>query len=334
MMRTTQNAVTAALLVALATQGTARPDDVTQGVDKMQGPRWHAGLKQETPTVLPMPSGSVRESSVIHVDGTWYMYADVVPWSSPHHPNTYDTGIHLFTSRTGADWKHRGRVLEGTPGTWDEGGTATPGAVSFAGQVWLFYSGRERRNGRGHRHIGLALATDPEGPFKKLGGPAIDGPGAKDDPCPVVSPGKDEVRLYFRRATGTYSIDLATTRRPRGPWEQHGPVVEAHGDLRATESTDAKVIDGVTLLAVMEQYHSPGKGIRTVLYAARDGRAFIPCNPDCFEDVVTIRHGHRMGSHLTFHQDDTGKIKRLGVTRVLDANGHYSRCLFDTTFAW
>lgn len=300
----------------------------------MHGPKWQVKLEQHTPTVLPMTAGSVRESSVIQVAGVWYMYADVVPWNNSHHPNTYDTGIHLFTSPDGTAWTHGGIVLKGTDTAWDEGGTATPGAVWFGGQVWLFYSGRELRNGRGHRHIGLALATRPDGPFEKLATPVIAGPGAKDDPCPVVSSDGAEVRLYYRRAAGKYSIDLASAQQPAGPWLQHGAVVQAEGDLRATETTDARVVDGVTLLVVMEQYHSPGRGIRTVLYAADDGRNFRRCRPDCFEDVVTIHHGRSMGSHLTFHQDDAGAIRRFGVTRVLDSAGHYSRCLFQAEFRW
>jgi len=149
-----------------------------------------------------------------------------------------------------------------------------------------------------------------------------------------MSPDGTEVRLCYRRADGTYSIQLAGATQPGGTWREHGPVVQAEGDLRATETTDAKVIAGVTLLIVMEQYHRPGRGIRTVFYAAEDGRNFRPCRPDCFEDVVTIKHGRGMGSHLTLHQDETGRIRRLGVTRVLDAAGHYSRCLFDADFRW
>lgn len=293
---------------------------------------WQVRLLSDEPVIVPMTAGSVRESSVIQVDGVWYLYADVVPWDSPAHPNTYHTGIHLFSSTDGAVWESRGPVVMPTDNTWDSGGTATPGAVWFRGQVWLFYSGRERPDGKGYRHLGLATADNPAGPFTKLPEPILTESGHKDDPCPVVGPHGDEVRLYYRRATGPYAIELATASEPAGPWQSHGSVRRSEGDLRALESTDAKVIDGITLLAVMEQYHSAGRGIRTVLYRSQDGRSFRACQPDCFEDAVTIRHGQGMGSHLTLHQNEAGQVVRLGVTRRLDAAGHYSRCLYPATF--
>ena len=273
-------------------------------------------------TLFPATGYSVREADIVVADGRWYAFADLVSWTNPHHPNTYDSGIDRFISGDGVHWRHDRAVLRGRDGQWDEGGTATPGAVVCGGTTALFYSGREHRDGTGYRHIGVALAPCPEGEFQALPAPIIVGDGHKDDPCPVLW--RKRIFLYYRhtRADG-YAICLATATTAAGPWELHGPVIRAGGDVRAVETTDACVVGGCILLAVME--HSHTRGLRTALYGSRDGTTFSRLLPRYLEDVLRIPIGTSMGSHATFHVAEDGKVPALSLTRVMGAAGHYTR---------
>ena len=51
-------------------------------------------LAEGTPVPLPTSDFSVRQISGFWRKGNYYVYADVVPWSNPYHPDTYDTSIH------------------------------------------------------------------------------------------------------------------------------------------------------------------------------------------------------------------------------------------------
>jgi len=289
-------------------------------------------IKDPAPRVFPADGHSVRETSAVKTHGRWFAYADVVDWSNPHHPNTYNTAIHLFTSSDGCQWEHKGLVLAGGGANdWDKGGVASPGAAWFRGKLWLFYSGREFADGRGHRHIGLAVAESPEGPFRKLPTPVATGGrhDHTDDPCPVVSPEGDELRLYYRHARSDgYKICLASAEDPESPWHLEGAVLHCAGDVRAMETTEAKVFGSTTLVLVMEQFHEK-PGIKTGAWLSDDGRRFERSPHRYVESDLDITYGRPMGSHLTLYQDEAGVVEKVSLTRVIDDAGHYTQCVFD-----
>jgi hypothetical protein len=61
-----------------------------------------------------------------------------------------------------------------TPGGWDSGGIASPGAAAFAdGTVAVGYAAENSPSGGRNRGIGLALAGHPLGPFVKQAALAV-----------------------------------------------------------------------------------------------------------------------------------------------------------------
>ena len=92
------------------------------------------------PTPIPIPTDrfSIRQNSAIWFDGHYYLYADVVPWDNPYHPDTYDTSIHLFKSADAENWEYIGEVIgKGKAGEWTANGVGTPGACVFKGKIYV-----------------------------------------------------------------------------------------------------------------------------------------------------------------------------------------------------
>jgi hypothetical protein len=270
---------------------------------------------------------------VVHVDGRWVAYADVVPWDSPYHPNTYSTSVYEFEREDDGTWLPHGEVVwPGGEGTWDHGGTATPGAVCWNGKILLFYSGRQNPDGTGHRYIGMAEGIAPRGPFVKRSEPVVAGSGHRDDPCPIISPDGHRILLYYRLADGgKYAIRLASAESPDGPWRDEGEVVPAVGHIRAVETTDAQRIGNRVVLAVMEHDRRRGHPIRTALYVSGDGRTFSRTEPPAFEDIAPTLGGGGIASHLTFHVTAEGAVSSLGMTRIVGPDGRYTRFVYPVT---
>ena len=75
------------------------------------------------PVPIPTERFSVRQNSAIWCDGYYYLYADVIPWDNPYHPDSYDTSIHLFKSANAENWEYHGEVIgKGKPGEWTANG--------------------------------------------------------------------------------------------------------------------------------------------------------------------------------------------------------------------
>lgn len=99
-----------------------------------------------------------------------------------------DIRVELVTSRDGRNWERvasRSQVLAPTPGAWDQARVyPATSLLAHAGKVWLYYTGTEKRHGKGHGTTGIGLATWEEDRFVALA-PA-EGADAAEFQTPVL----------------------------------------------------------------------------------------------------------------------------------------------------
>lgn len=245
------------------------------------------GYEVALPPCVTYPEGaSIREHAVAWHPGRqrFYLVADVVPLDNPHHPNTYDTELHLWSSRDLTDWHHHGvAVAKGIPEQdYDGYGVASPAGMVFTeGRLWVPFSAR-RTSAFAQRSIGLTCSgSDPEIlPWIKSPLPISDVSGSEDDdPALVVLPGDRRLHLYHRCTAGGYHIRHTATATPHLPWPPAEPVTHPPDGVRAQELTGAIAVAGKVHLFVIEQ--GPGiAGIAIAHVASEDPNGpFLPANP-------------------------------------------------------
>jgi len=229
----------------------------------------------------PVGPASIREHGVAWHPrrGKYYLLADVVPLASRHHPNTYDTQLHLFSSTDLRAWTYHGvAVPKGTPGkTYDGYGVASPAAVVyFRGRLYAAFSARRTRRFE-QRGIGLAWSKeDPEQlPGSKTDRPVSDVEGEDDDAAVVVAPGDDRLHLYHRRTgPGGYRIAYTVSATPQRPasWAAACDVTRRPDGVDAQELTAAFFHHGKFHLLIIEHLHGQGVKIAHLAGMRPDGR--------------------------------------------------------------
>lgn len=146
--------------LALLSGGAASANQGNPLVDPDFGTTFRVALTQDS----PVGEASIRKHSAVwHLARKKYcLVADVVPLASHHHPNTYGTELHLWSS---PDLRRRTchgvAVAKGRPGaTCDGYGVASPsGMVLFRGRLYVPFSARQTER-FDRRSIGLAWAAD------------------------------------------------------------------------------------------------------------------------------------------------------------------------------
>ena len=290
------------------------------------------------PVPLPTDGFSVRQINGLWHEGTYYVYADVIDWTNPYHPDSYSSSIGAYSSPDGVDWKYHGKILSpGAEGQWDHGGVATPGAVKFQDKFYVAYSGRELANGGGERFIGLAVAYTPLGPFAKM--PPIASktghPNCQpcfDDPQLVTRPGEDKIYLYYRYArrpegssTGgfDYSIRLQTTTDPEQGWSDPQTIIRPHPDgMDKIETEDAKWIDGQFVMMVIE-YGMTGGAHR--IYVSADGVDYQPATlPSLSRHAPGLYRPNPAASLSGLLVDGRGKLRFVNTVGFTDSKGHFT----------
>ncbi len=241
----------------------------------------------ELPATSPVGEASLREHTIVWhpVKQKYYLVADVVPLDSPHHPNTYETELHLWSSGDLTDWVYHGVAVEkGTPGLSDDGyGVASPaGMVFFRDRLLVPFSARRTERFQ-QRSIGMAVSgSNPEKiPWKKTGRPISDLSGEDDDPAFLVQPGGNRVHLYHRRTgPGGYRIVHTASASPEDPdtWPPAQPVTPRPQEVRAQELTGAFVANGKVHLLVIEHLVAGGIRIAHLRSDSPDG-PFEPADP-------------------------------------------------------
>ena len=254
----------------------------------------------------PVPGGaSIREHAVAwHPDRErFYLVGDVILLGNPHHPNTYDTELHLWSSPDLTLWQYHGvAVPKGVPEQdYDGYGVASPAGMVFAGgRLWVPFSAR-RTSGFAKRPIGLSWSgIDPEVlPWTKSPSPIDDVPESEDDdPALVVLPGDPRLHLYHRSTVGGYHIRHTATATPHQPWPASHPVTSRPPGVRAQELTGAIATDGHIHLFVIEQ----GEAVRGTaiahLIAREPNGPFLPADPNQ-RHLVSQPTGLAYGGHFT-----------------------------------
>jgi len=239
----------------------------------------------ELPAGAPTGEASIREHAIAWhpAKRKYYLVADVVPLNNPHHPNTYDTDLHLWSSFDLAAWTYHGvAVPKGIPGkTYDGHGVASPTAMTFfEGKLYVAFSARKTATFSG-RGIGLAWSgDDPERlPWTKTPQAISDLPGEDDDSGLVAIPGDDRLHLYHR-TTRDYRIVHTASRTPEDPgsWPPAKDVTQRPEGVRAQELTGAVWADGAVHLFIIEHFEKGPMRIAHV-QSRNPGAMFEPVDP-------------------------------------------------------
>ena len=184
-------------------------------------------------------------SNVIKVDDSYYV------WYAQR-----DTGLHscastiyYATSEDGLHWRSKGEAIgKGKKGEWDSFGVITPYVAAINGKYYLYYTGTSvekefvpRGPDATLKHIGVALADNPDGPWKKFGQNPVLSPGQGDvwdnvlvdDAHIIVRNGK--YWFYYKgdhRSGGPRNTKwgLAIGDQPTGPFVRHAgnPLIGGH----------------------------------------------------------------------------------------------------------
>ena len=285
---------------------------------------------------LPTDGFSVRQMNSLWHDGKYYVYGDVIGWTNPKHPDSYGSTIGVFCSPDGRKWTYHGEVLKGGgQGKWDYGGVATPGICELGGKFYLAYSGRQNKDGTGERFLGLAVATEPLGPFRKLPKPIfpLEGyPNAQpcfDDPCMVTHPEEQKVYLYYRyarrpegdiKAAGDYTIRLRTSTDPEQSWSE--PKIVLRPTRTVVETIEAKWIDGQFVLVVLD--YAPG----AAMYVSTDGVHYQRCRLKNFSNHVRFTRPS-VCTHLPgLLVDGQGKCRFMNTAGLTDSKNHFTQWIY------
>jgi len=174
------------------------------------------------------PSNVIKVDDLFHV---WFTQrpADVHPYAST---------VYHATSRDGVRWDVQGEAVgKGAAGEWDSFGAITPYVAVWSGKYYLYYTGtsgdRAWDNATTLRHIGIAVADSPAGPWRKFSGNPVLSPGAAGAWDSLVVDDAHLIRregrwwMYYKgrtaRETGAQTKwGLAWADSPTGPFVKRG----------------------------------------------------------------------------------------------------------------
>ncbi|HUV62996.1 MAG TPA: GH32 C-terminal domain-containing protein [Sedimentisphaerales bacterium] len=134
-------------------------------------------------------------SDVLRGDDRYYV------WYTQRQAKThaYASTIYYVVSQDGLHWQNKGQALgKGAPGEWDSFGVITPYVAAVNGKYYLYYTGTGDHPFRPEtlRHIGMAVADRPDGPWQKFSGnPVL---SATTDPQAYDSLLVDDAHLLVR----------------------------------------------------------------------------------------------------------------------------------------
>jgi len=185
-------------------------------------------------------------SNVIKVGDRYYVWYTQRKRRGVH---PYAATVYYATSKDGLTWDDQGQALgKGRAGEWDSFGVITPYVAVYDGKYYLYYTGTSPKGdfkSRGPdgtlRHIGVAIADSPDGPWKKF------------DRNPILSPDEDNHwenllvddahvirrngKFWFYYKGGHQTVKTCDTQwglaigdRPTGPFIRHNanPLIGGH----------------------------------------------------------------------------------------------------------
>jgi hypothetical protein len=161
---------------------------------------------------------------------------------------------YYLTSDDGTRWKVETELLPGEPGSFDDFWREGLQVVAFEGKFWMFYAanatddvkyGNDKRNGYRMNGIGLLVADQPEGPWKRATDKPLfvrsEDPNAWDydmtnNPYPVYFKGK--WFIYYKSKNTQKGITrtlqgVAVADAITGPYVKYenNPICDGHGSF-------------------------------------------------------------------------------------------------------
>ena len=274
--------------------------------------------KQSVPAELTTPNYRTREiaglgydlkldrqdpSNVIRVGKTYYVW--YTQRKAGVHP--YASTVYYATSADGVRWKDRGQAIgKGPKGAWDSFGVITPYTAVAGGKYYLFYTGtssvrpfRSRDPGGTLRHIGIAVADSPDGPWVKYEKNPVLSPtkGAwdsliVDDAHVLVRGGK--YWMYFKGGHGTIKPSdtqwgLAVADAITGPYVKspRNPLIGGHTVcIWPHRAGLGALIDSAGPERYTVQYSSDGIHFRRTAKVAYVHTGCGPFDPDAHANVA------------------------------------------------
>ena len=175
-------------------------------------------------------------SHIIFHRGVYHAY-----WTkAPAGRNLYTGSIWHGTSADGRVWQEKSEVLSRSSGNdWDNFGVITPYIVPFGGRFYLFYTASHESVGKpwavrgeeNKRRIGVAVSSEPEGPFERFSDTPVLSPSEEgwdsylvDDTHVMVVDGM--FYLYYKGGDVNVTPDttkwgLAVSENIIGPYRKH-----------------------------------------------------------------------------------------------------------------
>jgi len=286
---------------------------------------------------LPTTNFCVRKPTAVFAKGRHWIYADIVPYDSPYWPLTYNTSIHAWSSIDCRSWTHHGEVLSrGVKGQWDFGNVFTPGAIALDGKIYLFYTGMASEDGYKckMRHIGLAVADDPAGPFVKYPEAIQISKCDVDDSCPIVS-ADGTIFHYFREALHhkpepNYKIKLSKSTDFGKTWSEPIDILRADEKVRAYEAMEVKLLGNLVLLCCFEHYPvGSNDDYKSGLWISEDGENFTECSEKYLDDhLLDGWESCLCGFQWCLIPDTDDMYRYIGVARPVDIRGNYNTYIF------
>lgn len=180
------------------------------------------------PVLVPGQFGNTNINSIADpfvlkdVDGTYYMYVT-------------GTGYPCFSSRDLVNWTYEKKVFTGSNRKWSNTGYWAPEVIRIGTQYYLHYTAAKDD---GEKHIGIAVANSPTGPFVDMNDyPFIDHgqKGTIDSHVFVDDDGR--TYMYYSNAMSTNPIPGNPSKKRSEIW-----VVEVTPDLTAQISQHVMLI--------------------------------------------------------------------------------------------
>ncbi|MEA1949931.1 MAG: family 43 glycosylhydrolase [Planctomycetota bacterium] len=286
-----------------------------------------AAVRAQTETAIPpelaTPNYRISDITGIGYDEQWERCdsSNIIKVGDIYHvwytrfkarTELYAGTVYHATSTDGRNWNERKQAIgPGPAGTWDNFGVITPYMFVENGKYYLYYTASQElpgepwniRGKNNRRHIGLAIADSPDGPWKKLPKPILS-PGKKgewddylvDDTNVILRDGK--YWLYFKGYNWPTTWKhtrwgLAVADKPTGPFAKYksNPILDSghcvcvwpHGPGIAALVDDA----GPQKFTV--QYTSDGINFRQVCKLKHVDIGCAPYDPDAFANTTNGR---------------------------------------------
>ncbi len=278
-------------------------------------------------------SGCTRRdpSDIIKVEDTWYIYYTKVYGRASGYWGT----VWCASSKDeGKSWKELGEVLGlGEKGTFDSQATFTPNILSAAGKYYLYYTGvkptPENEQGAFENNsttditgIGVAVANQPEGPFKRV----------QQEPILKVSPEPekfdsyrvdDAVLLYRNGLYWLYYKGRARIHGRTGPRQTQMGVAFSKYPAGPFTKFDNPILSGSHEVMLWQQ----DTGIGT-LASASSTFEYAPDGVDFMSKKIAVKVENRPNAPGVFRQDLTnskisGEGLKWGISMIHNANECY-----------